>query len=61
MRHLSRNRSRGFARAARVLLPCLALSSALLLASCKGGGGPGEAQAKEGEKGPEATNVVLVG
>lgn len=59
MRHLSRNRSRGFARAARVLLPCLALSSALLLASCKGGGGPGEAQAKEGEKGPEAVPVEV--
>ncbi|HEY5849434.1 MAG TPA: efflux RND transporter periplasmic adaptor subunit [Lysobacter sp.] len=58
MRHLSRNRSRGFDRAARVLLPCLALSSALLLASCKGGGA-GEAQAKDGEKGPEAVPVEV--
>src|SRR5687767_9637822 len=33
MRHFTRNRSRGFARAAVVLLPCL-----LLLSACKGGG-----------------------
>lgn len=55
MRHLTRNRSRGFARAAVVLLPCL-----LLLAACKGGGGAGEAQAKPGEqKGPEAVPVEV--
>ena len=55
MRHFARNRSRGFARAAVVLLPCL-----LLLSACKGGG-EGEAQAKAGEdkKGPEAVPVEV--
>ncbi len=55
MRHFTRNRSRGFARAAVVLLPCL-----LLLSACKGGG-EGEAQAKPGEdkKGPEAVPVEV--
>ncbi|MDI9239752.1 efflux RND transporter periplasmic adaptor subunit [Lysobacter sp. LF1] len=55
MRHFARNRSRGFARAAVVLLPCL-----LLLSACKGGGGAGEAQAKPGEqKGPDAVPVEV--
>ncbi|WP_158986707.1 efflux RND transporter periplasmic adaptor subunit [Lysobacter panacisoli] len=56
MRHFSANRSRGLARAAVVLLPCL-----LLLSACKGGGGAGEAQAKPGEekKGPDAVPVEV--
>jgi membrane fusion protein (multidrug efflux system) len=54
MRHLTRNRSRGLVRAAVVLLPCL-----MLLAAC-GGEGPGEAQAKSGEKkGPDAVPVEV--
>ena len=55
MRHLTRNRSRGLVRAAVVLLPCL-----LLLAACGGSNGPGEAQAKSGEKkGPDAVPVEV--
>jgi membrane fusion protein (multidrug efflux system) len=55
MRHLTRNRSRGLVRAAVVLLPCL-----MLLAACGGGNGPGEAQAKSGEKkGPDAVPVEV--
>ncbi|HZX78088.1 efflux RND transporter periplasmic adaptor subunit [Lysobacter sp.] len=54
MRHLTRNRSRGLVRAAVVLLPCL------LLAACGGSNGPGEAQAKSGEKkGPDAVPVEV--
>ncbi|RPE81730.1 efflux RND transporter periplasmic adaptor subunit [Vulcaniibacterium tengchongense] len=54
MHQLSRSRSHGFARSAAVLLPCL-----LALAACKGGAGPADAQAKPGEKPPEAVPVEV--